>query len=463
MVMSEHDALHALSGLIDDPVAPRPAFAEELRSRLIAELSESERNQGKERSVLNLTSPSVMLRLPEPRKRTSRQRLVMAFEIAAVAALMIGLIAALSPARWGGSEAPTPASNSIQAMVPNSYSSPAASPERSDSVLWRQASGGAPDTSVVSMTSGDEKVFRFVQSEQGFSGLEAFDGQAGARAWRFPMTSSWGGSGVTFGDGKVFVYGATSLDDSGQPKWELYALDSATGAQLWATGIPNFASPPIYSDGAVYILDSFHTMTAIDAKSGTQNWNQVFPDTLSMLSVHDGRVYVWVLPGKQMQSFSVDDPTDVDVISMDSSTYMQPPAVVDGKLIVVSSPSFPRSGITSTSTITAFDIANNYSKVWSREYQGTVGAPVVLNEALVVSIPNEWNSADFNARNVLARIDPKTGDLLWESSVASAGFGALSSTTSPVNMILAPSAEKVVYGSDPYTGNEIWAVSDVPA
>src|SRR6478735_4213649 len=128
MVMSEHDALHALSGLIDDPVAPRPAFAEELRSRLLAELSASERNHGKERSVLNLTSPSVVLRLPEPRKRTRRQRLVMTLEIAAVAALMIGLIAALSPDRWGRSDPPTPASNSIQAVVPSGYSSPEATP-----------------------------------------------------------------------------------------------------------------------------------------------------------------------------------------------------------------------------------------------------------------------------------------------------------------------------------------------
>jgi len=107
--MIERDPMLALRGLIDEPIAPRAAFAEELRARLLTELGSHRPPAISEERTMEITTPGLQLVVPsaKPRQLPSWRRIA---EIAAIALLLFGLfvfqfvLSAAVPASWRGRE-----------------------------------------------------------------------------------------------------------------------------------------------------------------------------------------------------------------------------------------------------------------------------------------------------------------------------------------------------------------------
>jgi eukaryotic-like serine/threonine-protein kinase len=128
--------------------------------------------------------------------------------------------------------------------------------------------------------------------------LVALDGATGKEKWRFSTTAPVCGTPVVT-DGKIFFttndYGAS---DTGQcQSYAYYALDAATGKQLWSRTAD--IDPPTgglaVADGVVYVesgLLGSRAFNALDAQTGRKKW-QFKPNDFPGIgiTVADGIVY----------------------------------------------------------------------------------------------------------------------------------------------------------------------------
>ena len=99
--------------------------------------------------------------------------------------------------------------------------------------------------------------------------LAAFNAADGSVPWpAVDLSTSW--ALPAYDGGRIFTISADG--------W-LRAFDSATGAQLWQTTLPqsSFHSPPTAANGLVYVSSrgpSSGTLFAVDEQSGTVRWSQ---------------------------------------------------------------------------------------------------------------------------------------------------------------------------------------------
>jgi outer membrane protein assembly factor BamB len=120
--------------------------------------------------------------------------------------------------------------------------------------------------------------------------LYAVEAGTGATVWTFPC---WCGSATPAVAGGV-VYIASQGADF---RTRTYALDAATGEELWGTRTPDLVvASPALARGMVYVASTNfdpYLIYALNAQSGEIVWTRSMPDTFSSSpAVADGIVYV---------------------------------------------------------------------------------------------------------------------------------------------------------------------------
>jgi hypothetical protein len=105
----------------------------------------------------------------------------------------------------------------------------------------------------------------------GSATLYALDEASGSTAWSVPRTEGARASGLTVAGGSVFV---------GFGDRTVCAFDAATGRLTWRTPVRFVFSPtslPAVADGRLYIADRIGSLYALDAATGEQLWDYQFP------------------------------------------------------------------------------------------------------------------------------------------------------------------------------------------
>lgn len=280
--MSERDPMLALRGLIDEPIAPRAAFAEELRARLLTELGSHRPPAISEERTMEITTPGLQLVVPsaKPRQLPSWRRIA---EVAAIALLLFGLIAVFASERAGSPSNPKPTMEAVTGLAPAESASPekpltAASPEAESSVLWQSAWTGPGGDIPSAYALANGMIYRF-QADDAFQGIEAIDAVTGAVAWRSAVM----GDGVAADSNGVYVTLSVFPDpDTRKEQKTIVALDPATGDELWSFATWAGETEPIVKDSVLYVRQSTadivdsstftEEIRAIDTSTGEEVW-----------------------------------------------------------------------------------------------------------------------------------------------------------------------------------------------
>jgi hypothetical protein len=266
--MSERDPFEQLRDLIDEPVAPRTAFADELRSRLMRELSASgvsreEHSQPMDASI----SPRPPLAFPiEPPRRI---RPMVVLELAAAAIIVIGLAATLGRG-WFGNDPETPTSLPAAALQGNGTPNPettqaptveptVAPPGDMAGTIW-VLPGDGDIVDFGGLLVEDETVYRLIATSD-FVGVQAIDGAAGTVKWQ--QAHQWSGDLFALEEDTLYFDGGND---------QLVAVDAETGAEQWRAQVEGNPVALDEEDGKLFVLLDSDFVTALDGATGDQLW-----------------------------------------------------------------------------------------------------------------------------------------------------------------------------------------------
>ncbi|MEJ7653130.1 MAG: PQQ-binding-like beta-propeller repeat protein [Chloroflexia bacterium] len=190
--------------------------------------------------------------------------------------------------------------------------------------------------------------------------IYALDAKTGALRWQFngPDLVS---SSVAVSEGRVFFSGEKNL----------HAIDASSGTPLWKAPVENeiyFA--PIAADGVVYTTTG-GKLAAYDARSGAQRWASREEDS-GVGRRPSRRQAVRGLEGRLR---AVDAATGKDLWSYQFNGYVSMPAVVVGKLFVV-------TGSGAEMKLAALDVATG-KVAWEQQIPSLAAAPPVLGDGTV--------------------------------------------------------------------------------
>ncbi len=279
--MSERDPLDNLRDLIDQPVAPRAAFADELRSRLMREMSASEGSREEQPSPMDaVTAPRPPLAFPT--ERTLRIRPMLILELAAVAVVILGLAAALSRGWFGGGDPGQP--SVVPAAVLPDNGTPTVVPETSatatpvptipleptivppNGALWSIALPEGESLDFGGMLVEDGVVYRLLATTS-FVGIEAVDGETGAMLWKNALP--WNGSLFAIEDDLIFY--------SSEPN-VLSAVDAETGDARWSAVLDGNPLEIDTEDDLVLTLLDTGSVAAVRENDGEVVWTTAIDD-----------------------------------------------------------------------------------------------------------------------------------------------------------------------------------------
>lgn len=203
---------------------------------------------------------------------------------------------------------------------------------RDGRTLWKALTGGpvyasaAVARGIAAIASGDGSVY----------GLEL---ESGAVRWKFtlpPGNSSFAQSPAATDGERVFI-GA----------WDtyVYALDAATGEQVWrrpGTERSFAYSPaiggPAVGGGVVYVPSNGNVLHAFDAATGETRWTYTSPGDkvgYSSPALVGGRIYVGCLGDRgEVRCLSAADGKEVWTAATGSTIYDSSPAVSDGHVSI---------------------------------------------------------------------------------------------------------------------------------
>jgi len=185
----------------------------------------------------------------------------------------------------------------------------------------------------------------------------------------------------------------------------LYALDAATGAQLWKSG---GSSTPAVADGVVYVGSRDGNVYALDAETGAVRWKAPTGIVESPIAVAGPFVYAVATDGHVAAIDAVTGVVKWTTPPFGSGYRLSGPAVADGVVFVAS-----------MQRLSAFD-ARTGASLWVRNVGNTsfMSQPVSYKGTIIVS-------DGFT----LYAFDAKTGETRWtsgegdtrDSSIALAG------------------------------------------
>ena len=186
---------------------------------------------------------------------------------------------------------------------------------------WNYSASGASDTYMSVATDGSKLFFG------GGNATNCVDIATQTAVWTFTV-----GDKVTTTPAVEagVVYFATGKNEK-----KLYAVDIATGNEIWNRSLYGSLSSPAISDGKIYIGDKDKKINCIDATDGSEVWNQTLEGAcLSSPVVAGGMVYTTANYGSgTIYGFDADDGTLA--WSYDTGNWnMAQPSVSDGILFV---------------------------------------------------------------------------------------------------------------------------------
>jgi outer membrane protein assembly factor BamB len=294
--MSERDPFEQLGDLIDQPVEPRAAFAAELRSRLMSDMSASEYSREEQRASMEAVitgRPPMAIPIERPR----RIRPIAILELAAVAVVVLGLVAALSRGWFGndpetptsvpavalqGDGTPTPEQTPVQevpteqvpALIPTEAPGPAQIPTEAPNsaqilseagaafpnAIWTLPQSESESVDFGGMLVEDGVVYRLLATTS-LTGIQAVDSKTGAVKWQ--QEYDWAGTLFAFEDDVIFIDGGGNT---------LIAVDAETGQLRWRTQLDGNPASLTAEDDRVFVLADSDTVSALDELTGEQLW-----------------------------------------------------------------------------------------------------------------------------------------------------------------------------------------------
>lgn len=416
--MADRDDFDDLLRGLDQPVAPRAAFAEGLRTRLLAELS---RPASSGEDPIMQTSPLPAEAPPRALNQPRRPHwLTTAFEIAAALVLLFSfwqfadrffgspdigpgdhaLQAALTqpaatlpagvvaspvttaapilsamaggdPGRTGAQPGPAPAGTLHARTVPRNeseYNRGGAAPVAVDGVLYRVASIQIG----VDANGG-------VRTE---THLEARDLATGTLKWSVAADIT-GGPAVA--DGRVFVFVAYQ----GEPHWGIEAYSTASGRLLWKEPMFGWIASmtgyisPVVLNGVVYGAGPNGVAIAVDQATGKELWRSTALQTSDVIKEQS-------TPGIALQSLS-------------------PFAVADGHLYLFNAHGdLGALKLSDGSLAWSFNVAERFGPVTSLQLVAADGRVMVAAHAVDSRRPED-------ATTQLYAFSGATGDLIWDA------------------------------------------------
>jgi eukaryotic-like serine/threonine-protein kinase len=123
----------------------------------------------------------------------------------------------------------------------------------------------------------------------------ALDAATGEPRWAFDLAGNVLQRRFVAGEGRLFYF---TFDGTA------VALETATGAQLWAVPLPNTLPndphiEPAYAGGQLFVGAGDGSVYALDAATGAEHWHYAAGEALSAnLAAGSGRVFVGTLEGR---------------------------------------------------------------------------------------------------------------------------------------------------------------------
>jgi outer membrane protein assembly factor BamB len=305
------DRFDNLRDLIDQPVEPRDAFAGELRSRLMRELSANDYSREEQVSAMDATIPP-RPPLAFPIESPRRIRPMVILELAAAAIVILGLAATLGRGWFGndpdpataipaaalpGDDTPTPAvdnptptevsigqptvmpneaiptvaSMSDPTMVPNSMIPTVSSegsfeptgvpPGNVSGTLWTLPGADGDIVDFGGLLVDDGIVYRLLATTD-FVGIQAVDGNDGTVKWQ--QAHHWTGDLFALEDNTLYFDGGNN---------RIVAVDAETGAEQWRAQVEGNPIAIAEEDDRLFVLLDTDFVTALDEANGTQLWS----------------------------------------------------------------------------------------------------------------------------------------------------------------------------------------------
>lgn len=274
--MSERDPFEQLRDLIDDPVSPRADFAAELRARLMSDMSASLGSREEHRSTMDAAIAS-RPRPVIPIDTRERRRPIALLELAAVALVALGLVAALSRG-WFGSDPEPPTSVPAVSLQGDQTPTPSAQQEPTATVV--------PPTLEPTVVPADTR--DVTQTPAEMEPTIVPPGNIPNTIWAVPMPS---GESVDFGG--MLVEGRTVYRLLATPSFVgIQAVQADTGAVRWQQPHSWAGRLFVHDDDTLYLDGGSQTLTAVDAKSGQQRWQAGLDGNPVAVTEEDDRLFV---------------------------------------------------------------------------------------------------------------------------------------------------------------------------
>jgi len=367
--MRDHYPLAGLKEALDGPVTPRLAFANDLRERLLDQLTA----QNQDDSTIEEEAAPMAMTMQRTRFQVLMPTL---FRLAAVFLIVTAFAGAHRVGWWGGE----PEHGTIQApFFPVEFGSP--NPEWQTDPLWRSIPDGEPlpldrDGPYVqdAIAVDGERVFRLVVTDA-FTGVAAIDAETGEPLWE-----------------QAVSIGETALLDA--EAGTVFVLSERTA-------------------GAV--------LTAFDAETGEFRWSRETSSEITTLLAWRDTLLLWdgraVLTARSAttgdpigaRDFSANDNSNEAVAN---SERMNPIALAGDTLVIGTA-----TGMIAAVPANAFDSAD---PVWNQEIAGSVVRFTV--SGAVVAVYYRLADADDETGDALYAIrvfDVDTGESLWETGAKS--------------------------------------------
>ncbi len=449
--MSERDpfdqSLWDLRDLIDQPVEPRTAFADELRSRLMSEMSASEFSR-EEYHV-----PMDALSIPRPptsisAERSRRIRPALVLQLAAAALIVVLGVAAALNQGWFRNE-PDP-STMVPAAILQTDDTPTAelALEPTATVLPTVVAAGAmqptvpPPVDIAEATwvlpgaGGDlgglvadgGMVYRLLATAD-FVCVQAVDGKTGEVRWQ--QAHQWTGSLFAVEDHVLYFDGGDN---------RLIAMDAETGAERWRAQVPGNPIALTGSDHGLFVLTDADKITALEAQTGDQLW---VAQGRAAQNPGEGWASIPAIDKIAVEQNVVAAIANTGVLSgFDAKTgeelwalegYDAATVAIWGegdRFVVTSGAGMPVAGDGTSSTTTVAGVDDS-----------TVRVVVIAGDCsqFDATSDRETDTHTFRAQ----AIDPATGKILWDRQTI---FGNATTTA-------ATSENPIVCGIDVVTGN----------
>lgn len=447
--MGERDPFEPLRDLIDEPVAPRAAFADELRSRLMREMSASSASREEQAPAMDAAfAPRPPVAFPTESARRIRPMVIL--ELAAVALVILGLVAALNrgwfqndpdpatvvpAAALQGDETPTPERQPEQTPTPEVEGS-APSPDANDmtptvspdgsleptveppgnipNTVWTLTLPEGESMDFGGMLVEDNTVYRLLATPS-FVGIQAVDAETGTVTWQ--QAHRWAGHLFAIDDDVLYFDGGGNT---------LTAVDANSGAELWRASVSGNPMAITEDDDRVFVLLDNEMVSALDKKTGDELWvaqgsapqaasGGSASDSASQLIAVEENVVAAISTSGVLSGFDVATGEEIwvhegfEAATSSILTEDDRFIVIDGVGIWAGGVEIDEAGQVEIGTASSGDSGTVDCVGLFQGAGQSEATPVVSSDAPV--------SDSF----IIQSIDPKTGDILWEEQTVPGG------------------------------------------